>query len=421
MVLESGNDTNVQRAVGRASKKLPTRALPLWLGVGAFTCALACAILVTMMVVRRKRALRTATTLARWPEGVRCLLHGYSMVSPIPFTADDSRRLRDAYARRPEVCTPAIFVAISSYRDPELCLTLLDMYDKAHNPRRVFCGLTVQNDSGDGKTCDPRNVLEFLPDSHVRLIEMPYREAKGPTFARAICETLFRGEPYFMMVDSHMRFEPGWDSDLVHMVLSSPHPEKTIITQYPEGYDRVTARGITSYAIQKRRGFRTQGSKGFNADGIPEFESYSTNTRAPSIPPLVPFWGACQHFSRSAILADVPYSEFTENLFFGEEILYGMRAFTHGYDLRGPTHSVLYHNWKREHRKTFWEIDDHARRVRSVEFVKRVLRGDVFGRYGLGTARSAQDFYEYIGMDLRAGVMLRPKGEWTLPERFRET
>lgn len=45
------------------------------------------------------------------------------------------------YNHRHELIHPRIFVAISSYRDPELCMTLEDLFDKAIFPHRIYIGI----------------------------------------------------------------------------------------------------------------------------------------------------------------------------------------------------------------------------------------------------------------------------------------
>lgn len=344
----------------------------------------------------------------------------YPRLSPIEFTLSDKRALDDKYRKMPEVTVPTIFLAIASYRDPELCITLLDAYDKAYCPLRVYAGVIQQNDESDSPTCHAENVQQYIPEGRLTVCSMPYRNAKGPTYARSICESMYSGEKYFMMVDSHMRFEPGWDAELIEMMLKSPRPAKTIITQYPEGYIREEDKGLKtiSYKIHQRKGWRYQASKGFNEQGIPEFESFSTNDPIPYCPQLVPFWGACLHFSEASVLTEVPFAPFTENLFFGEEILFGARAFTNGYDLRSPTHSVVYHLWDREHRKTFWEIDVLKRRDRSIQYVKRVLRGEAVGTFALGTQRTIEDYEQYTGLDFKNEEETRPRKNWTAPAKY---
>lgn len=68
------------------------------------------------------------------------------------------------------------------------------------------------------------------------------------------------------MCDSHMRFEPGWDAELLDMLAKTERPKRTIITMYPEGYERIENKkeGNIRYKILVRRGWRYEQIKYFN-------------------------------------------------------------------------------------------------------------------------------------------------------------
>jgi hypothetical protein len=63
----------------------------------------------------------------------------------------------DFYHLIKKITEPSIFVAISSYRDPELCVTLIDLMDKAYNPDRVYIGVVEQNDPLDVYSAHAKN------------------------------------------------------------------------------------------------------------------------------------------------------------------------------------------------------------------------------------------------------------------------
>lgn len=85
-----------------------------------------------------------------------------------------------------------IFVAISSYRDPELVPTLDNCWESAIFPNRLFFGILEQNDPEDSETCHAKN--SQIPKSHLRIETWNYTAAKGPTVARHACEKLWNQE-----------------------------------------------------------------------------------------------------------------------------------------------------------------------------------------------------------------------------------
>ena len=274
----------------RCRKATEWAAILAWAALSGFVYVAVLTIIFTSLRWKRARMIEKEKC-----RPLSALFSDYAFISPIPFTDKDAESLRKKFGRRKEVVEPTIRVLISSYRDPDLCLTLSDMYSKAMVPGRVFCGVVQQNDvDTDPVTSDARNVVTgSVPGRNLDVVHMSYKDAKGPTYSRAIGESLlYKGEDYVMMTDSHMRFEPGWDSELISMILKCPNPEKTVITQYPQGFERKTdsETGKTGFKVETRRGYRYQKSKGFNADGIPEFESVSSILQPPKVPHLTQFW-----------------------------------------------------------------------------------------------------------------------------------
>lgn len=373
-------------------------------------------IAVVLIVLSRKRKEKNQLHLNQ--------LTSDHLISPISFTEKDLSKLDHAYKGKTDIVEPSIFVAISSYRDPELCLTLRDLFEKAYNPDRVYVGIVEQNDPKDPVTCFAKNTLikgKPVDPNHIRIISFHYKDAKGPTHARAICEGLWKQEEYYMMTDSHMRFEPGWDADLINMTLKSRRPRRTVITMYPEGFEREEKDGAVSYKVGQRRGWRYEQIKKFNEQGILEFESVTTIVPPPKKPLHVPMYGACFVFGHSDILRLVPFHPDTPYLFFGEEMFMAVRLLSHGFDLLGPTHSVCYHLWKREYRKTYWDHDVIALRDKSIQLIKDIMSGKVKDeKYGMGTVRSWQEIQDYLGVEFDNQKFTRPHHPWKIPKNWRE-
>src|SRR6478609_236107 len=90
-----------------------------------------------------------------------------------------------------------IFVSVASYRDQDCKNTIKSVFEEADNPTRVFVGTCEQNDPGDsGEACDV--LTGQAHGSRIRTLRMHAAEARGPTYARYLCSTLWRGEKYFL-------------------------------------------------------------------------------------------------------------------------------------------------------------------------------------------------------------------------------
>ena len=95
-----------------------------------------------------------------------------------------------------------------------------------------------------------------------------------------------------------------------------------------------------------------------------------------------------------------------EGYFHSEEIVMGVRAWTHGYDLFTPHQTVLWHEYTRRGRICHWDDHDDWTRQhsRAVTDYRRLFGVDGTVRespaaYGFGTARSLHDYERYAGIE----------------------
>ena len=104
-----------------------------------------------------------------------------------------------------------IYIQIPAYRDTELGPTLLDLIEKADDPDNLRIGVLWQRAEGDKLPDELRN------NPNVEIDEHPYQESRGCNWARAELQKRWRGEPYTLFLDSHHRFIPAWDRQLIAM------------------------------------------------------------------------------------------------------------------------------------------------------------------------------------------------------------
>ncbi|MDX1383520.1 MAG: GlcNAc-transferase family protein, partial [Thermoanaerobaculia bacterium] len=94
-----------------------------------------------------------------------------------------------------------IFVAIAAYTDPELPRTLADASEKARNPDALSFGVCWQADPAAPVPLD-----RFRTDRRYRWVDTTIEASQGGPWARNIAQSLWRGEPYTLQIDSHMLF-----------------------------------------------------------------------------------------------------------------------------------------------------------------------------------------------------------------------
>jgi [Skp1-protein]-hydroxyproline N-acetylglucosaminyltransferase len=284
----------------------------------------------------------------------------------------------------PPLPLPTIFVSVPAYRDPEAQHTLHDLFARADRPERVWAGLVWQGDVESGE--DARCFARPLPAEwagRVRTHWMHWREARGPTLARALAQGLWRRETHYLQIDSHTRFAPGWDTLLLAQLEAAEadaaeragggEPARAIITTYPAWYERPDLRSPDDRPPLMCA--RAAGGDAFGADGLLRLRA-RTLARRPARPVPSLFWAAGFAFSRSSVISEVPYDGGLPFLFFGEEAAMSARLWTSGYDFYAPTTNLVYHLWDRSYRETFWQLADAgADKPRSIARVQRLLAG----------------------------------------------
>ena len=253
-----------------------------------------------------------------------------------------------------------IFVNIVSYRDPELKKTITNLIDNAEHKELLRIVVFEQNDPLDQS-------IEGLFSS-VLLLKTNAKNAKGPYWARSIVQKYYRGEEYYLQIDSHTRFIKNWDSDLKFMLFKLP--EKSILTQYPPEYsiknDKLNVNIIRSGLYVKNIGkdnfTRIQSDIISNYGLLPRYHPYTSKA-----------WAACFSFSKGSIVKDAPYDSDIEHLFFGEEMDITVKLFSKGYEFYSPNKTIVFTTFKRDYRP-FFKIDKNIQRQSIIKIKSRMKK-----------------------------------------------
>jgi hypothetical protein len=281
----------------------------------------------------------------------------------------------------------AIYVQIPAYRDRELGKTLLDLYAKAANPRRLRTAVLWQR--GPDERLDRR--IAALPN--LELIEVPHQQSRGCNWARNQLQQGWRGEPFTLLLDSHQRFVANWDDMVIAMYrgLRRRGVAKPMITGYLPAYDPEREPGA-----RLKRPYKI----------YPMARDAGILTRLTSYP--IPFWTSLRgpipanflslHFAFVGGWFNEEVVFDPEVYFFGDEVLASARAFTSGYDMFHPHRILGWHCFNRRSRVPHW--DDHAGwgdlQTRSMVRIRKVLTRSYRGRFGLGRERSLADYESHI-------------------------
>lgn len=290
-----------------------------------------------------------------------------------------------------------IFVQIASYRDPQLVHTIKNMIENAKKPKNLRFGIARQFHPKDGFD----DLTEYENDKRFKIINIPYLESKGVCWARNLTQQLYDGEEYTLQIDSHMRFAPNWDDEMIKMIkqLQKKGHKKPLLTGYVSSFDPENdpaGRVQEPWRMVFDR-FIPEGAVFFLPETIPGWQDLTE-----PIPSR--FYSAHYCFTLGAFSTEVQHNP--EYYFHGEEISIAARAYTWGYDLFHPHKTLIWHEYTRKGRTKQWDDDKSwGDKNKHSHLTNRKLFGmdgekqeGHEGPYGFGPVRSLRDYEKYAGL-----------------------
>ncbi|ADW71537.1 GlcNAc-transferase family protein [Granulicella tundricola] len=297
-----------------------------------------------------------------------------------------------------------IFISIASYRDSQLIPTVEDLVEKADEPELLRIDICWQHG-------EEQPSLPFAEAPGICILDVPWQQSYGACWARAEAMKLWRGEQWFLQIDSHCRFIKGWDTKLIRM-MQQTGSVRPILSTYANTFIPAADGTRAREALQGTP--QLIALSGFSEDGLPklkplEIPGYSARER----PMGARFLAGGFIFAPGSFVEDVPYDP--DLYFFGEEIAMTLRAFTSGYDLFHPVESVAWHDYARAYATRHWDdrkpvVSEGASGATawrdldrlSRERVASLLRGETAGEpFGLGTVRTIEEYETHAGLSFR--------------------
>lgn len=317
------------------------------------------------------------------------------------------------YLDKKERMKDTIFVSIASYRDKICPKTLGSIFENARHPSNIFIGICQQNDPGDVDCIEEG--LKEKPEyrCNVRILRLSHQQAKGPTFARFLCSTLYHNEDYFLQIDSHCNFVKDWDVILIGMIndLKTNGVSKPVLSHYTPNYTdykpvpdpNTPVSTICKAWFTDANLISLQGAGWVQAEDLPRPNAYIA---------------AGMFFCEGKFLKEIPFDPELDYLFIGEELLLSARFYTNGWDIFTPNKNTIYHLYTRESDPKFWEnqhIDSEgasqkARYILGLDMDKSKLSPRQIysiSLYGLGKERTLDEYYRHAGIDIQKKEVIK--------------
>ena len=291
-----------------------------------------------------------------------------------------------------------IFIQIASYRDPELEKTIKSAIENAKKPKNLVFGIARQYHPDDKFD----TLEEYRKDKRFRILDIPYLESGGACWARNQIQQLYKGEEYTLQIDSHMRFAPNWDDEMIKMVkqLQKKGHKKPLLTGYVSSFNPEndpSERVPEPWRMVFDR-FIPEGAVFFLPETIPGWQDLTE-------PVTARFYSAHYCFTLGEFSKEVQHDP--DYYFHGEEISIAVRAYTHGYDLFHPHRVLIWHEYTRKGRTKQWDDDRnwgekntraHLKNRKLFSMDGETYNPDEFGIYGFGTERTLKDYEKYSGL-----------------------
>lgn len=304
--------------------------------------------------------------------------------------------------------------------------TITNAFDNAKFKDSLVFGVVEQ-----GYACEYFDPKQWHFSRQIRYLRFDPEFARGVCWARNMAMSLWSGEEYYMQVDSHTLFDPDWDEKLLTYMedLRSWH-SKPIITAYPHPFlaenndinnlKRTKLSGCLTLIADEEHGFIGDsdmyvGTKCHIIDSSDPVHGYMIS-------------GNC-FFTLGQVCEDVPYDPYL--YFSGEEHSWALRLWTDGYNIFHVPEIPLYHHYGRDYRTTAWgdqyiESRRHMKwyehDVLSKERLRKLVTGQLSGRYSLGNHRSLEDYIRWTGINYHTRMLdQRSKtGEQIFPVDYRK-
>ena len=304
---------------------------------------------------------------------------------------------------------PSIFVCTAAWNEPDLLMTIESCFKNADNPEDVYMGISLQYDE-----VDLPNLKNY---KNIRYVHLEKEISFGTSSSRSVAASLRQEEDYYLSIDSHTIFKPGWDTTLIskYLLIKQLHDKPIITTYGPYWYKNGKGEFLNQEGEPNLENkYHIQVFK-FDQSKIGRTDQEITPHPKPFKTVSGPYeehyiFSANFAFTSLSFLEEVPFDTL---LTYQEEHTTAVRAWTRGYRMFAISEDVL---WSRDLSKSnpeegaWWVMrstKDHSGYTftnavtRGSLRVKRILTGEILGTFGALNLESLSRYEEKAEVDYK--------------------
>ena len=263
-------------------------------------------------------------------------------------------------------------MSIASLADLELEPTIIDLIEKADNPKDLYVSVFSQdNEHPDLETIFDRYNVKFSYRTTTT------QSARGAGFARYMTRTALdlSNYKYYLQIDSHMRFDPGWDTILINSYERlKPIWGNYLFSTYPPAYEydgdkEILMNGPIPPCVELLR-----------VKEFYKFEAKYTEYTGETLGQETGYFCAGFVFGYTSIFDTVQHDPLI--YFNGEEQLMSLRYHQNDIKIVCPPYVPIYHDYEGVRRKRLWEVNpekdslQQLSKRRVLEFFADMIEGE---------------------------------------------
>lgn len=229
-----------------------------------------------------------------------------------------------------------IFVAVPSLNDPELFKTISLIFKNAKNPKNVYVGLFYQYIDKKEESLIKEEMSNY---KNVRLKTGFIKDYIGISSGRNNAISLYNNEDYVLQIDSHTRFDKGWDENLINIfneAIQYVKSEKIMLNAYLNEYSyKKTLFGVKAYYPNKTTipSYTYMNNSKMVLDYLPKWRNNYDKQEKPFLP--------SRKFSANFVFT---YGKYIKDLILEDQVFFWSEEYTKSIDLLSKGYAIVHPN-----------------------------------------------------------------------------